>query len=63
MDKESEASRQRDTFIADALAAELEMLASGLAYAADDVHHYIRARIAGETPQRPGPKPWRNQVS
>jgi hypothetical protein len=38
------------------------MLASGLGYAAEEVHSYIRARIAGEKPQRPDPKPWRNQV-
>lgn len=62
MDEESEASQQRDAFIAEALAAEQEMLASGQGYAAEDVHHYIRARIAGEKPQRPDPKPWRSQV-
>jgi hypothetical protein len=59
MDEESEARQQRDAFIADALAAEQEMLASGLGYAAEDVHRYIRARIAGENPQRPEAKPWR----
>jgi hypothetical protein len=62
MDEESEASQKRDAFIAEALAAEQEMLASGLGYAAEEVHSYIRARIAGEKPQRPDPKPWRNQV-
>lgn len=62
MDEELEARRQRDAFFAEALAAEQEILASGLGYAAEDVHSYIRARIAGEKPQRPDPKPWRNQV-
>lgn len=53
MDKELEARRQHDAFIADALAAEQEMLASGLGYAAEDVHRYIKARVAGENPERP----------
>ena len=62
MDEQSEASQQRTAFIAEALAAEQEMFASGLGYAAEDVHRYIRARIAGDKPQRPDPKPWRNPV-
>lgn len=63
MDGQTEASQQRDAFIVEALAAEQEMVASGLGYAAEDVHRYVCARIAGENPQRPDPKPWRNQVS
>jgi hypothetical protein len=63
MNQRSEARRQRDAFIADALAAEQELLASGPGYAAADVHRHIRAHIAGEEPQRSAPKFWRNQVS
>jgi hypothetical protein len=40
------------------LAAEQETLNSGLGYAAEDVHRYIKARIAGENPERPQAKPW-----
>ncbi len=53
------ATEQRASFIAEALAAEQEMFESGLGYAADDVHRYIKARIAGERPERPEAKPWR----
>lgn len=52
-------SEQRASFIAEALAAEQEMLESGQGYAADDVHRYIKARIAGENPERPKARPWR----
>jgi len=54
------AAEQRAGFIAEALAAEQEMLESGEGYAADDVHRYIKARLAGENPERPEAKPWRH---
>ena len=54
------ASEQRASFIAEALAAEQEMLESGLGYAADDVHRYIKARIAGENPELPEARSWRS---
>lgn len=53
------AAEQRASFVAEALAAEQDILNSGLGYAADDVHRYIKARIAGENPERPEAKPWR----
>lgn len=53
------AAEQRASFVAEALAAEQEMLESGQGYAAEDVHRYIKARIAGENPERPEAKPWR----
>lgn len=52
------AAEQRAGFVAEALAAEQETLNSGLGYAAEDVHRYIKARIAGENPERPQAKPW-----
>ncbi len=54
-----QAAEQRASFIAEALAAEQEMLASREGYAAEDVHRYIKARIAGENPERPEARPWR----
>jgi len=54
------AAEQRAGFIAEALAAEEEMLESGEGYAADDVHRYIKARIAGENSERPEAKLWRH---
>lgn len=52
------ATEQRASFVADALAAEREMLDSGQGYAAEEVHRYIKARLAGENPERPRAKPW-----
>ena len=48
----------RADFIADALAARKHMRETGIAYAAEDVHEYIRARIRGESPSFPKPTPW-----
>lgn len=53
-----QASEQRASFVAEALAAEQEMLASGQGYAADEVHAYIKARVAGDNPERPEIKTW-----
>ena len=46
MDEQSEASQQRDAFIADALLALEQILSEGVGYDAEEVHRYIRARIA-----------------
>jgi predicted transcriptional regulator len=54
------AAEQRAGFVAEALAAEQEMLETGLGYDADDVHAYIDARLAGKNPDRPALKPWRS---
>lgn len=49
----------RADFIADALAARKHVQETGIAYAAEDVHEYIRAKIRGENPTRPKPIPWK----
>lgn len=54
-----DAAEQRASFVAEALAAEQEMLETGLGYTAIDVHRYIRSRIAGENPAPPEARPWR----
>ncbi|MBP5997003.1 MAG: hypothetical protein KA535_03545 [Azonexus sp.] len=54
------AAEQRAAFVAAALAAEQEMLASGLGHPAEEVHRYIHERLAGEKVERPEAKPWRN---
>jgi len=59
MDEQSEANEQRAAFIADALLADEQILSEGVGYDAEKVNRYIRARIAGENPQRPEAKPWR----
>ncbi len=52
-------SELRARFIGDALAAEKHMEETGIAYAAEDVHEYIRAKIRGENPMRPKPIAWK----
>ncbi len=54
------AAEQRSRFVAEALAAEQEAVDSGLGYAAEDVHAYLDARLAGQSPARPLRKPWRS---
>lgn len=52
------AAEQRSSFVADALAARAAMLQSGTGYDASDVHAYIKARIAGQNPEKPQAKSW-----
>ena len=52
-------AEKRRLFVEDALEAEREMETSGLAYDAEDVHHYLRARSQGKQPKRPQPRSWR----
>jgi predicted transcriptional regulator len=57
--EKAELAEKRRLFVEDALAAEQEMEAPGLAYDADDVHHYLRERAQGKQPKRPQAKSWR----
>lgn len=50
---------QRKQFVADALAAEKEMLRSGKGYIAKDVHGYLKAKASGRRVSRPKAKAWR----
>ncbi|MEN9481549.1 MAG: hypothetical protein RLZZ298_2944 [Pseudomonadota bacterium] len=60
IEQAAHAAEQRSRFVADALAAEQEVLESGSAFDAGDVHAYIKARLSGENPERPPLKPWRS---
>lgn len=51
-------AEKRRGFVDDALAAEKEVGETALAYRADDVHRYIRARAAGKKGARPKPVKW-----
>jgi predicted transcriptional regulator len=53
------AAEDRARFMAEAQAARKQALASGTGFAADEVHAYIRARVAGKAARRPKAKPWR----
>jgi predicted transcriptional regulator len=51
-------AERRKSFVADALAAEKEVEATGKVYAAEDVHRYVRAKTAGRKTGRPKPVKW-----
>ncbi len=59
IEKATTRSELRARFIADALAAEKHMEETGIAYAAEDVQEYIRAKIRGESPSEPKPISWK----
>jgi predicted transcriptional regulator len=54
-----ESLERHEAFVRDALQAKKEMEESGVAYAAEDVHEYLRARLKGRKVRRPKPVPWR----
>lgn len=58
LETQATVAEKRRTFIDDARAAEKEVVGSGAAYRADDVHRYIRARAAGKKGARPKPVKW-----
>ena len=51
-------ARRRAQFVASAVAARQDMLATGKGYAADEVHAWLRARAAGQATARPEARPW-----
>lgn len=46
----------RQSFIADAVESEAAVADGEPVYAAEDVHAYFRAKIAGKKPRKPGPR-------
>lgn len=50
---------QRSQFLAQAQAARAAMLQNGQGYNADDVHAYLRERLANRQTVKPALKPWR----
>jgi predicted transcriptional regulator len=54
-----EAAERYAAFLQDGVRADEAMLRSGLGYAADDVHAYLEAKIAGRRARRPRPARWR----
>ena len=59
LESQIEAMELHETFVKDAIAADKEMKETGLAYAAEDVHAYIRAKARGRKVKRPKPIAWR----
>ena len=52
-------AEKRAQFVADAVAARNEALASGTGYAAEEVHAYLRAHALGESRPKPKVTSWR----
>lgn len=59
IEQAASAAEKRAGFVAEALAAREAMLKTGKGYAADEVHAYLRNRIAGKAAKRPKAKSWR----
>jgi hypothetical protein len=53
-------AERRARFVTEAQAARKQMLRTGKGYDADEVHAYLKARIAGKKPAKPEAKPWRS---
>lgn len=60
IERAATAGEQRAAFVADAQAAREQTLASGKGYDADDVHAYLKARIANKKSTKPKAKSWRS---
>lgn len=52
-------AEKRQQFVADAAAARAEAVESGEGYAAEDVHTYLRAKVDGQSVDKPKAKVWR----
>lgn len=57
--RETDASERRAEFMAAAVAAREQALASGNAYTSEEVHAYLRKKSAGEPAPRPKSRAWR----
>lgn len=60
IEQAAKANEARQSFVNRALAARDDMLSTGEGYAGDEVHTYIRSRLAGQNPERPSLKKWRS---
>ncbi len=55
LERQASQMEERAAFVADAQAAADAYDRDGVAYAADDVHAYLRAKLAGDKARRPKP--------
>lgn len=53
--EQTERTEKRHAFLQSALEARQEYEQTGIAYAAEDVHNYLKARIQGKNPAQPQP--------
>lgn len=57
--EQTERAEKRRDFTAAALAARKEFARSGVGYAMEDVHAYVKTRAAGKKAAKPKPRRWR----
>ena len=60
IERQTSLAEKRRLFLAEADAAEQEMLTTGKGYEGDKVHAYLRARVQGKKAKRPKAKTWRS---
>jgi predicted transcriptional regulator len=58
IEKAALAAERRNRFVAEALEARDTLLETGNGYDADEVHAYLKNRVAQKATPRPGVKPW-----
>jgi predicted transcriptional regulator len=59
LEEQVEAAERYQAFLSDGVRADEAMLRSGLGYAAEDVHSYLEAKVAGRRARRPRQVRWR----
>ena len=60
IERAAAAAEWRASFVIEAQAAREEMLSTGKGLDTDEVHAYLKARIAGNNPVKPKAKSWQN---
>lgn len=58
IERAATATERRASFVSEAQAARDKMLSTGKGFDADEVHAYLKARIAGSNPVKPKAKSW-----
>ncbi|MFM9912036.1 MAG: CopG family ribbon-helix-helix protein [Methylophilaceae bacterium] len=53
--EQAERAEKRHAFLQSAIEAKQEYEQTGIAYAAEDVHNYLKAKIQGKNPAKPQP--------
>lgn len=59
IEEQVQAEELHQQFLADAARADEAMQRGGLGYAAEEVHAYLQAKVAGKRTRRPKPVRWR----
>lgn len=60
IERAAAATEGRASFVREAQAARERMLSTGKGFDADEIHSYLKARIAGNNPAKPKAKSWQS---